>query len=1088
MNTTQKNPYIGPRTFLKEERHLFFGRDREARDLAALVASDKLVLFYAQSGAGKSSLINTSLIPELEDKLYEVLPVVRVSGNWPEGDRAQNIFVYDLMRSLIQREMDASTLLNLPLYQFLARLNEDENGYFYDASLTTDIRKSGDFVPWRRALIIDQFEELFSTHPEAWQKREDFFRQLAQAMEEDPYLWVVLVMREDFIAALDPYAHLLPGSLRTRYYMQRLSREAATTAVRKPVEGLRPYEPGVAEKLIDDLSRIKVQRPDGTPDFQPGQYVEPVQLQVVCYSLWENLPPGGSTITEKDLLEVGDVDEALGKYYAGRVATVAEASRVKERLIRDWIERKLIAPGGIRSMVMQETGKKSGGVGDEVIRMLQSDLVRAENRGGTVWYELTHDRLVGPILENNRNWFDENLSPLQRQAAIWNDQDRNESWLLRDQALAEVEDWARANPEELGELENQFLEACREQQEQIRLNEQARSAQRLRRFLAVLGAVALFAILAAVAAAIFGVQAAQGQSAAQAANTAAFDNLNIARTEQSNAQAASTLASSNALTAEAAKAEADANADEALSGSLVAQADSVRNTSYPLALLLGIEAYTRDDSLLTRTTLFHLLQFTPYQRYRGLVGPVSSVAVSSDGSVIAVASCSDQLCSEGGITLYDADMQKQSEISAAEFDFGPVYALAFHPTENILAAGGCLHEGCAISRGQITFWDVKDVENPLRLSDTSTLSIQEGIRHSGLVKTVAFNEEGDLLASGSYDTTIIIWDVSDPRNPAPRGKPLGGRGGHTSFVNSVAFTPDGSGLISAGDDRSLRLWNLENAAALPIVYDEYHSTPINSVAFSRAGEKFASAGDDNLILLWDWTSGDNPLGNEPTRLEGHTGYVRSIAFEEDGTRTILASTGFDDDIILWDTISGEQIGPALNVHTAAVNSIAFGNRVLDAERLLYLISGSDDRSVIRWDISARQPLSSTLASPAEPPAEQTSASNGQFEASINPANSQQVDLRYPGSPDVFLTLDEFDTPVQYVGFEDQNGPALVTIDEPLDENEDAAGRLTRWHIEPVEWMRLACDAVNRNLTPELWNEFLEFLEGRSPKQACVSQP
>ena len=81
---TQMNPYVGPRTFLKEEGHLFFGRDREARDLSALVASDQLVLFYAQSGAGKSSLINTRLIPELEDKLYEVLPVARVSGNWPE--------------------------------------------------------------------------------------------------------------------------------------------------------------------------------------------------------------------------------------------------------------------------------------------------------------------------------------------------------------------------------------------------------------------------------------------------------------------------------------------------------------------------------------------------------------------------------------------------------------------------------------------------------------------------------------------------------------------------------------------------------------------------------------------------------------------------------------------------------------------------------------------------------------------------------------------------------------------------------------------------------------------------------------------
>jgi WD40 repeat protein len=1088
MSTLQKNPYIGPRTFLKEERHLFFGRDRESRDLAALVASDKLVLFYAQSGAGKSSLINTSLIPDLEDKLYEVLPVVRVSGNWPEGSRAENIFVYDLMRSLIQREMDASTLLNLPLYQFLARLNEDENGYFYDTSLTTDIRKSGDFIPWRRALIIDQFEELFSTHPEAWQKREDFFRQLAQAMEEDPYLWVVLVMREDFIAALDPYAHILPGGLRTRYYMQRLSREAATSAVRKPVENLRPYEPGVAEKLVDDLSRIKVQRPDGTPDIQPGQYVEPVQLQVVCYSLWENLPPRGSTITERDLLEVGDVDEALGKYYAGRIEAVAQTSGVKERLIRDWIERKLIAPGGIRSMVMQETGKRSGGIGDEIIRMLQSDLVRAENRGGTVWYELTHDRLVGPIQDNNRKWFDVNLSPLQRQAAIWNDQDRNESWLLRDQALAEVEDWARANPEELGELENEFLEACREQQEQIKLNEQVRSAQRLRRFLVIVGAVGLIAIVAAVLASVFAVQASRATiNANQQAATARAAEA-VAKDQRATAQVASGLAETRRIEAVNANATAQAGKDQALSGSLVAQADSLKNTNYPLALLTGIEAYARDDSLLTRTTLFHLLQFTPYQRFPGFVGPVSSVAVSPDGAVIAVASCSDPSCSRGGITLYDSNMQEQSELPAARFDFGAVYALAFHPNENILAAGGCMYENQVGCRGQITFWDINDVKNPLPLSDTNTSTVQDGIRHSGLVKTIAFNQEGNQLASGSYDTTIIIWDVSNPRMPFPRGKPLTGRNGHTSFVNSVAFTPDSSGLISAGDDRSLRLWDLQNPDASPRIHQEYHTTPINSIAFSPDGTKFASAGDDNLILLWDWTSGDDPLENEPTALRGHTGYVRSIAFAEDGARTILASTGFDNKIILWDTSAKEQIGPALSVHTAAVNSLDFGSKELDGEGSLYLISGSGDRSVIRWDVSARQPLSYTDASPAEQSTEQLSDANSQYEASVNLANNQQVDLRYLDSPDIFLTLDEFDSPVQFVGFEEQNGQALVTIDKTIDENEDSIGRMTRWQIDPTEWVELACEAVSRNLTPELWSEFLQLLDEPSPKQSCVTSP
>ena len=80
MNLEHKNPYVGPRSFRRDEADIFHGRDREARDLNSLVASEQLVLFYAQSGAGKSSLVNTRLIPNLEAKNYEVLRVGRVSG------------------------------------------------------------------------------------------------------------------------------------------------------------------------------------------------------------------------------------------------------------------------------------------------------------------------------------------------------------------------------------------------------------------------------------------------------------------------------------------------------------------------------------------------------------------------------------------------------------------------------------------------------------------------------------------------------------------------------------------------------------------------------------------------------------------------------------------------------------------------------------------------------------------------------------------------------------------------------------------------------------------------------------------------
>ena len=85
MAAADQAPYVGPRPFGRDEKDLFFGRDRETRDLCSLVVAHPIVLLYAASGAGKSSLRNAGLIPLLETRGYEVLPSARVSGRIPDA-------------------------------------------------------------------------------------------------------------------------------------------------------------------------------------------------------------------------------------------------------------------------------------------------------------------------------------------------------------------------------------------------------------------------------------------------------------------------------------------------------------------------------------------------------------------------------------------------------------------------------------------------------------------------------------------------------------------------------------------------------------------------------------------------------------------------------------------------------------------------------------------------------------------------------------------------------------------------------------------------------------------------------------------
>ncbi len=421
MNASIKKPYVGPRTFQENERDRFFGRDREARDLLALAVSEQLVLFYAQSGAGKSSLVNTCLIPDLKNKGFKVFSG-RVIGDAPTGFDVDNIYVFNLIRSLIPNEVNLASLVKETISEFFLTVADNAPGTNIDDEVKPHV------------LIIDQFEELFNTHHEAWEKREDFFQQLAKAMEADPYLWVIFVMREDFIAALDPYAYMLPSRLRMRYYMQRLEHDAALEAIKKPVKDLRPFASGVAETLVDNLARINIKLPDGNLDSQPGQYIEPVQLQVVCYSLWENLKSTRPYITEEDLKEVGDVNQSLENFYNERVGSVALKMKVDERLIREWFDHELITIDGTRNMVLRNL-KNDGELDDHVIQALQGDLVRAEMRGGQTWYELSHDRLIEPVHVSNTKWFTANLSFFQQQAARWVAQDRSEGMLLRGREL-----------------------------------------------------------------------------------------------------------------------------------------------------------------------------------------------------------------------------------------------------------------------------------------------------------------------------------------------------------------------------------------------------------------------------------------------------------------------------------------------------------------------------------------------------------------------------------------------------------------------------------------------------------------------------
>ncbi|NJO84628.1 MAG: hypothetical protein HC828_18905 [Blastochloris sp.] len=91
--------------------------------------------------------------------------------------------------------------------------------------------------------------------------------------------------------------------------------------------------------------------------------------------------------------------------------------------------------------------------------LVDAHLIRVDERRGVAWFELTHDRLIAPILSDNEAWIDANLSTLQQQARLWEKQGRPNGALLRGDALQKAE--ASLNESNLNGVELTFLNASR---------------------------------------------------------------------------------------------------------------------------------------------------------------------------------------------------------------------------------------------------------------------------------------------------------------------------------------------------------------------------------------------------------------------------------------------------------------------------------------------------------------------------------------------------------------------------------------------------------------------------------------------------
>ena len=403
---SRPNPYVGPRAFRNGEK--LFGRGHETDALMSILLAERIVLLHSQSGAGKTSLLQANLIPRLAEEGFDVLPPARVSrvpAETPTGKFCR----YTL-----------STMIDWDCERPDPRSPEELLHHDLDGYLKTRPRQRPD-AP--EVIIFDQFEELLTLDPTDIDAKREFCRQAGIALH-NRMRWAIIAMREEFIGALDPFLDYFPTRLAARCRLELLSPESARASIALPAEsaGVK-FAPEAVERLVSDLRKVRQQVTATKVDERDGPFIEPAQLQVVCTRLWENLPGDATVVTSERVGAVGNVDDALGGYYAMAVARAATAGECQERDVRRWIESALIV-NRVRAQALQGS-ESTHNVSAAAVRALEDAyVVRREERRGGIWYELAHDRLVTPVLKDNARWRDESMTELEKLAARWVEEGR----------------------------------------------------------------------------------------------------------------------------------------------------------------------------------------------------------------------------------------------------------------------------------------------------------------------------------------------------------------------------------------------------------------------------------------------------------------------------------------------------------------------------------------------------------------------------------------------------------------------------------------------------------------------------------------